>query len=365
MSHSDQISIRYPRLGRRLGKEPLATLPTPVRTAGFACAAGEKTITIKCDDLTGSLYGGNKVRKLEYALWPARVRGKRRIATFGAVGSNHALATALYARSIGLGCTCFLSHQAAAPGIANTLHAHLVNETTIVRFGGAYAKRVAILRERLWNQDYWVIPAGGSSWRGTVGYVNAGLELASQIENGELPAPDRIYIATGTMGTAAGLAIGLAMAGLKSQVEAIRVSVTSICCEKLLHQLVRKTVEVMHRLDSSISTDLVNNVNIRLRHSFFAGGYAHRNIETDSAVKLATDYLGLELESTYTGKAMAALLRDAPETRNEHVLFWNTYNSMPLPAAAGDVSTDRLPQEFHRYLTRPSGSRKSTWVDAE
>jgi 1-aminocyclopropane-1-carboxylate deaminase/D-cysteine desulfhydrase-like pyridoxal-dependent ACC family enzyme len=352
MSHSDQISIRYPQLGRGLGRELLATLPTPVRTVGFTCTSGDKTITIKCDDLTGSLYGGNKVRKLEYALWPARVRGKRRIATFGAAGSHHALATALYAKSIGLDCTCFLSHQAAAPEIAQTLHAHLANETTIVRFGGAYAKRVAILREQLWRRDYWVIPAGGSSWRGTVGYVNAGLELASQIENGELAVPDRIYIATGTMGTAAGLAIGLAMAGLDSRVEAIRVSVTSICCEKLLHQLVRKTIEMMHRLDSSISTGLVNKVNIRLRHSFFAGGYAHRNIETDSAVKFAADYLGLRLETTYTGKAMAALLRDARETRDEHVLFWNTYNSMPLPAAADNVSTDRLPQEFHRYLTR-------------
>jgi 1-aminocyclopropane-1-carboxylate deaminase/D-cysteine desulfhydrase-like pyridoxal-dependent ACC family enzyme len=351
MSHSDQISIRCPRLGRGLGREPLAALPTPVRTVGFPCSSGKKTITIKCDDLTGSLYGGNKVRKLEYALWPARVRGKRRVATFGAAGSNHALATALYAKSIGLGCTCFLSHQAAAPEIARTLHTHLANESTIVYFGGTGAKRLAILRKQLWHRDYWVVPAGGSSWRGTVGYVNAGLELASQIENGELAAPDRIYLATGTMGTAAGLAIGLAIAGLECQVEAVRVSVTSICCEKLLRQLVRKTIEMMHRLDASISTGLVNKVNIRLRHSFFAGGYAHRNIETDDAVKFAADSLGLKLETTYTGKAMAALLRDARATRDEHLLFWNTYNSMPLPAAADTISTDRLPQEFHRYLS--------------
>ena len=352
MSHSDQISTRYPELGRRLGKEPLATLPTPVRTATFKCASGEKTITIKCDNLTGTIYGGNKVRKLEYALWPARARGKKRIATFGAVGSNHALATALYARSLGLGCTCFLSHQATSPEIANTLNAHLANETKIVRFGGAYAKRIAILREHLWNRSYWVVPAGGSSWLGTIGFVNAGLELAAQIEDGKLPAPDRIYIATGTMGSAAGIAIGLAMANLPSRVEAVRVSMTSICNEALLHHLIQKTIEMMNRLDPSVSLKLIGKTNIRMRHSFFAGGYAHRDAETDDAVQFAADHLGLKLEATYTGKAMAALLRDIGKNGDERVLFWNTYNSVQLPATTENLPADRLPGEFQKYLVR-------------
>ena len=253
MSHSDHISEWYPQLGQRLGKEPLTTLPTPIRTVVCKTSAGNRTIHIKCDDLTGEIYGGNKVRKLEYALWSARKRGRKRIATFGAVGSNHALATALYARSVGLGCTCFLSHQRASPEVANTLHAHLANKTNIIRYGGAYAKRIAILRKHLWNRNYWVIPAGGSSWLGTVGFVNAGLELAVQIKDGDIPEPDRIYIATGTMGSAVGLAIGLAMAGLQSQVEAVRVSMTSICNETLMRHLLEKTIEMMSRIDKSVS----------------------------------------------------------------------------------------------------------------
>lgn len=327
----------------------LATLPTPVRTVRCNTTNGEKTIHIKCDDLTGDLYGGNKVRKLEYALWPAVCRGKKRVATFGAVGSNHALATALYARSIGLGCTCFLSHQRASPEVASTLSAHLANETNIVRFGGAYAKRIATLRENLWNRDYWVIPAGGSSWLGTVGFVNAGLELAAQVKNREIPEPDRIYIATGTMGSAAGLAIGLAMAGLLTRVEAIRVSTTSICNESLLHHLLRKTVEMMNRLDDSISTELAGKANIRLRHSFFAGGYAHRDAETENALLFASEQLGLGLDGTYTGKAMAALLADASESTDEQVLFWNTYNSRPPSSLHENLSIESLPEEFRKY----------------
>ena len=350
MSHPDPISTYCPGLAKRLGKESLATLPTPVRTIDGNTLRGTGTLTIKCDNLTGSLYGGNKVRKLEYALRPARDRGRKRIATFGAIGSNHALATALYAKSLGYECTCFLSHQRASAKVAETIRAQLANGTKIVRYGGSYTARIATLREQLWNQDCWVIPAGGSSWLGTVGFVNAGLELAAQIKDDELPAPDRIYIATGTMGSAAGLAIGLAMSGINARVEAVRVSMTSICNDISMQRLIKKTIAMMTRIDSSIPAELATRVNIRLRDSYFAGGYAHSDKATDDAVQFAADELGLDLETTYTGKAMVALLGDSGTRGNENILFWNTYNSQPVLAQASDAEIDQLPREFHRYL---------------
>jgi hypothetical protein len=91
-----------------------------------------------------------------------------------------------------------------------------------------------------------------------------------------------------------------------------------------------------------------------MRHSFFAGGYAHRDAETDDAVQFAADHLGLKLETTYTGKAMAALLGDTGENGDERVLFWNTYNSVQLPATTESLPADRLPQEFRKYLFRNS-----------
>jgi len=366
MSETDHISALLPKLGSKLKKVPLATLPTPVRTVEVSLAPGNRSLAIKCDDQSGTIYGGNKVRKLEYAFGPARARNRKQIATFGAVGSNHALATAMYARSLGYPCTCFLSHQAASAGIARTLNAHLAIDTNIVRFGGAYANRLSVLRRNLQNGNFWVIPAGGSSWLGTIGFVNAALELATQIDKGELTKPDRIYIATGTMGSAAGLAIGLALAGLHCQVEAVRVSMTSICNETLLSAFVRKTLAMMNHLDASVSPDLAKKVNIRLRNSFIAGGYAHTDKETDQALRFARQQLGLDLESTYTGKAMAAILHDFEQGADEQVLFWNTYNSVPIAAVPDDPPIDRLPQEFHKYMQQtadharqPATGRKS------
>jgi 1-aminocyclopropane-1-carboxylate deaminase/D-cysteine desulfhydrase-like pyridoxal-dependent ACC family enzyme len=223
----------------------LASLPTPVREVAVQLDSGERKLSVKYDDQTGVIYGGNKVRKLEYIFPRARDKKCGRLATFGAVGSNSALATALYARQAGFDCTCFLMHQAKTEQIPATLNMHIQNGTELVRYGGAYNKRVQTLRDNLWGRHAWVIPMGGSSWRGTVGFVAAGLELAEQVAAGEIPRPDRIYVGTGTMGTAVGMALGLAIAEFDTEVHAVRASVTEITNEHLMQNLADKTVMMM------------------------------------------------------------------------------------------------------------------------
>jgi hypothetical protein len=89
-----------------------------------------------------------------------------------------------------------------------------------------------------------------------------------------------------------------------------------------------------------VPADLASRTNIRLRNSFFGGGYAHSTPEAEEAIEFAKDQLGIRLESTYTGKAMAALLADTkePESEGLNFLFWNTYYAMPVT-----VPTDHEP----------------------
>jgi D-cysteine desulfhydrase len=351
-SNVNFLDAMFPVLGRAVGRTRLAKLPTPVQRSSFVRNGKSREISIKLDNLSGDLYGGNKVRKLEYLLRPMTRKAIQRFATFGTVGSNHALATAIYARELGFECSCFLMHQRWVSTIAPALLMHAKIGTEIVRFGGDYSARVKILRENLWGRRAWVVPMGGSSWIGTLGFVNAGLELATQIRAGELPVPQDLYVATGTMGTAAGLGLGLALAGLPTEVHAVRVSDTRICNEGLLHRLIRKTALMMHHLDFAVPEDLAQRVKIRLRHSQFAGGYAHSNAQVEAAIGAADEHFGLVLEPTYTGKAMAALLGDLMQNdRHGESLFWNSYNSVALPDA-DDGATDlaAIPVEFRRYL---------------
>ncbi len=347
---SDFLAQSWPRLAEQLPKIGLADLPTPVESRSLRLGDETFAVSIKRDDLTGRLYGGNKVRKLEYLLQKARSRGCQRVATFGTVGSNHALASALYAKTLGFECTCFLSHQATTPTIARTLRLHLANGTEIIRYGGGRASRIATLREHLWHRRAFLIPPGGSNWLGTVGFVAAGLELSAQIDAGDIPMPERLYVANGTMATAVGLALGLALAGLDTQVQAVQVTEDFVSSPTAMRRLLDKTALLLHRLDSSVPADLAARARYEFRIGYLGDGYAKSNESTNAAVALAGDQLGLQLETTYTGKAFAALLDDLGD-RGGNVLFWNTYNSRPLSDPGAEVvAADGLPEAFLRYL---------------
>ena len=350
---ADNLCKALPTLANRLPKTDLADLPTPVECRRMVVRGTGHSITIKRDDLTSQLYGGNKVRKLEYLLRRAKDRNAERVATIGTVASNHALATAMHATSLGFACTCFLTHQARSPKAPLALKMHLRCGTEIVPYGGSRAVRVATMRKYLQGRGAWLIPMGGSNWLGVVGFVNAGLELAAQITDGMAAPPSRLYVANGTMATAAGLALGLALAGLRTEVHAVRVTHDYVANTKAMQRLIGKTATLMRRLDNAVPADIAHRVRLVFRDEFFGGGYAQPTPEAEKAIHLARDQLELTLDSTYTGKAMAALLHDLqrPDTAGEPLLFWNTYNSRPLPVSANRPDDDsRLPREFLRYF---------------
>jgi len=350
---SEQLEIVCPELAKRLPRICLADLPTPVIVRTLNTSAGRRDVTIKCDDASGKLYGGNKVRKLEYLLHRARVLQAKRIATFGTVASNHALATALYAKSLGFDCTCLLSNQARTANVPRVLNMHLKNGTEIVRYGGARSSRIQTLRQHLWNRRIYLIPPGGSNWLGTIGFVNAALELATQVAAGEFDVPDRLYVANGTMATAVGLSLGLALAHMPTEVQAVQVTENFVSSPKAMRRLMVKTAAVMNHLDPSVPSDLADHARCSFRDGFLGDGYARSNTATDTAVGIARDDLGLTLESTYTGKALTAMLHDLEQAEyaTQSMLFWNTFNSRPLHAGTerpDDVTG--LPVEFLRYF---------------
>lgn len=328
----------------------LAQLPTPVRNCPLRVGAKTLNVWVKHDDVSGDHYGGNKIRKLEFILHRAALRKATRVATFGAISSNHALATAIYARQLGLDCTCFLFHQPKSAKTARALALHVDLGTELVAFGGDYRGRIETLRRYAQGRNCWVIPMGGSSWLGTVGFVNAAFELARQVEAGELPCPDELYVATGTMGTAAGLALGLALAGLPTRVQAVRVTDDRFSSVAGLRQLIAKTAMMLRAQGAALPAGVEDRTNVEFRDEFFAGGYAEWDESTERAVGIAAD-AGLTLETTYTGKAMAAVLHDIEHARldRRQLLFWNTYNSRPLPDS-GDFNVEVLPTSFRTYF---------------
>lgn len=337
----------YPGLAERLPQVRLGDFPTPVqRLERLGEDISAPRLFVKRDDMSARAYGGNKIRKLEFLLGRALQRGADRVLTVGAAGSNHALATAIFASGLGLESTSVLYHQPNARQVARNL---LFAKRCGARFELADSARAAgSMRPR----SSFNIPMGGSSILGTIGFVNAGLELAAQVRRGELPPPQRIYVALGTMGTAAGLALGLLAAGLDTTVIAVRVVAPYIANPQKFARLYRNTGRLLRRLDVSFPDCPLEGV--EFRDEFFGGKYALFTPEGMRAVAMAREH-GLELEGTYTGKAFAALLEDlkSPALRDEAILFWNTYNSRPFPNDLDNEDYRELPGGLHRYFEEP------------
>ena len=345
------IEQRFPGIARHLPRIELCERPTPVDVNEIVVDGARVAVAVKRDDLTSPVYGGNKVRKLEYLLRRARDRGASRIATFGAIASNHATATSIFAHREGFDCIGLLSHQTRTPASARALNMHLKLGTRLVEYGGSRAQRIATLRKTLRGQETWVIPLGGTCWLSVVGVIDAALELAAQIESGQLVQPDELYVAMGTMGTVAGIATGLALAGLPTRVHAVRVTDELFASPCMLQRLISKTALLLRRMDSTVPEDLAERVNVNYRPEFFGRGYARATPESERAVALAVDQLGLTLENTYTGKAFAALLAD--RRTDAQTMFWNTYNSTPLPVDTrqpSDIAGGRIPESFLSYF---------------
>jgi 1-aminocyclopropane-1-carboxylate deaminase/D-cysteine desulfhydrase-like pyridoxal-dependent ACC family enzyme len=356
---------QYPSLRQKLPYVSLTDLPTPVqRLDKLGHKLGIGGLYIKRDDLSGRLYGGNKVRKLEFLLGDALQRRAREVVTFGAAGSNHALATAIYAGQVGIKSISMLMPQPNTNYVRrNLLMSHyagaelhlcgsrLEAATTMpmLRLATTYQ----LIRHRFKNGSTPVlIPPGGSSPVGVLGFINAALEFKEQVLNGDIPEPDYIYVASGTMGTAIGLQMGIKLAKLNSRLVSVRVTGENFVNEQRMLDLIEKVNAFLSSLDGSFVGADVTGADLDIRNDYFGKQYALFTEEGMRAVSLMKEYEGIKLDGTYTGKTMAALVADAGKDllKDKTVLFWNTLNSRDFSNYISNIDYHVLPREFHRYF---------------
>ncbi|CAA9372206.1 MAG: hypothetical protein AVDCRST_MAG89-4689 [uncultured Gemmatimonadetes bacterium] len=339
---------RFPALAKHLPWIQLGSLPTPVQQIELP---GRAELWVKRDDLSGEQYGGNKVRKLEFILAEAQRRESQRLITVGAAGSHHALATAVFGRLLGLQVTLVLFPQPLTPHVRDVL---LLDQAFGAELrwaprmelipAAALLARVAHRRERCF-----VIAPGGSDPLGTLGYVDAALELAEQIKAGECPLPGTIHVAAGTLGTTAGLALGFALAGLPIHIRATRITSCLLTNRVALRRLVVHTGKLLRSAGVPVPTVDPVLSRVRLVHDQIGPGYGHPTPAAEACTgRLAS--AGLMLDPTYTSKAAADVLACLDGAGGGVHLLWQTLSAAhPRPPAPADAA--RLPSPFRRYLS--------------
>lgn len=321
---------RFPRRRYTEGKTPIEKL---TRLSEFL---GGPEIYIKRDDLLGLAGGGNKTRKLEFAVADALSQKADTLITCGAVQSNHCRLTLAAAVKEGLKCRLVLeervpdSYNPEASG-NNFLYRLLgVESIKVVPGGSDMAAEMEAVAEELAAEGRkgYVIPGGASNAIGATGYVSCAQEIVEQLFDLGLPI-DHVVTASGSGGTHSGLVTGFLGTNTHIPVTGINVSREKDVQEELIYQLANETAARIG-LDQQVPRE-----KIICFDNYVGPGYSRPTDGMIEAVKLSARLEGILLDPVYTGKTMAGLIdlvRKGHFKKGETVLFLHTGGSPALYA---------------------------------
>lgn len=331
---------------------PLAALPTAVEPASALNDwAPGMDLWVKREDAISPVYGGNKVRRYEYVLADVKARGARRVVTAGGYGSTQVMATARFCQHLGIGCTAVLFDQPVTRFVQRAMRVDVTAGAELV-YGGSYLRTtLETVRARYAHRDHYLILPGAAEPLATLGYLDAVLELAAQVESGAMPRPDVMVLPSGSSGTLAALALGCAWLGWDTEVVGVRIATPWACNRVTVGQLVRETGRWVARRDARFPRDLHRRARWSLWGDALGPGYGFPTPDTAEAMPVYARWTGHAGEVTYSAKMLAGL-RSMARTgrwRGKTVLLWQTLSSVEPPVA--DDADARLPPRLRALLT--------------
>jgi D-cysteine desulfhydrase len=347
---------RFPELKETIPTLGLGIYPSPVRPMpNVAEALGQgyaNKVWVKRDDLNNPDYGGNKVRKFELEYAPLEKRGYDTVATIGGIGTNQGVAAAIFCKLLGLKCAVVLYPQPITDDVRNKLTLFHTTGCQMYKSGGVI-RGIFKLGRVCKPENVYLHAPGGTSPIGNAAFVNAGFELARQVEEGAIPLPDYVYVAAGSTGTFAGLLYGAYLAGLTqkgTQVVGVRVVPRLVANSWMVGWQMRNTHAFLCSRSKQFEREVPRKFpKVIIEGDWVGKGYGHATDSGVAAFKLAAQD-DLELDLTYTGKTMAGMLQRLRKEPHRTALFWVTNHTGDLSSHWKDVDYRGLPKEFHHVF---------------
>ena len=298
---------------KEFDKVSLGIFPTPLyRLPNMSRELGTN-VWIKRDDMCGVALGGNKVRKLEYLLADARNQGYDLVMTTGQAQSNHAMLTAACANRLGMACILVLKKRGVTERKGNQILNYLMGTEVIFvdtdSYDDIYREMDRIAAER--GKKYYQIPCGGSNELGSLGYVDCMKEISLSGQHF-----DYIVAACGSGGTAAGSVLGAKI--YMPDTHVICSMVDSDPFDVIVPELMKKSAAL---LDADVEIPVPDLIDM------CGPGYSIPSAEGNEAIAMMMRLEGIVLDTCYTGKAFAGLVKRAREGAfkpEDNVLFVHT-----------------------------------------
>ncbi|MBS7526301.1 D-cysteine desulfhydrase family protein [Fusibacter paucivorans] len=330
--------------------QPLGFFPTPLYRLDKLSNSLGVNIYIKRDDFTGAnTFGGNKIRKLEYLMGDAVMKGCDTVITFGATQSNHAMQTATAARICGLHPILYLvdlvendSPEMRANLLLDKifgaeLHIEPSNgedmSIGVERSRVAAAEKVAELESE--GRKAYVIPTGGATPVGSSAYIGGYLEIQQQMRAiGQ--NMDYIFLASGTGGTLAGLSGANHYLGEETKIIGIAVGVKNDDYCKTVASLATMALEHIG-IDHAVPENA-----IFVDDHYYAPGYEKPSEMGNEAIRRLARAEGILTDPVYSGKAFSGLIDYVESGKIEpgsNVVFLHTGGATALFAEPEIIGT--------------------------
>ncbi|RYD54402.1 MAG: D-cysteine desulfhydrase family protein [Sphingomonadales bacterium] len=286
----------------------LGYLPTPIEKMARLSVEMGINLSVKRDDFTGFGGGGNMVRKLEFLMADAVAQGAKVLITTGGHQSNHARMTAAAARKFGMKPVLVLRGNRPDVYQGNLLLDHLLGAEIDFLDPEAYFTEINPRMQRYADEatargeKAYIIPLGGASALGAMGYVNAVKELSEQYKTAGQPAPKYVIAPVGTGGTLAGLLVGCSIYWPDTTVFGIAVTGSAIPFSERIAVMATAAAELLG-LDRTWTA-----ADVRIETDYIGPGYSIPSEDGNAAIKIAAQTEGMLLDPVYTGKAFAGIL---------------------------------------------------------
>ena len=336
-----------PSLASSLPFIALAEAPTAVeRCTALADYLGRDDVWMKRDDRISPVYGGNKVRRYEFVLADAKARDATCIVTLGGLASTQVMATARFGQALGIPVSAVLFDQPVTRFTREAILTSVDAGATLIH-GGGYLRSAWRYRSLQQTPGAYVIGPGAATPRANLGYVDAVLELAAQVERGEMPRPDVIVLPTGSSGTLAALCLATAWLGWDTEVVGVRITLPLVCNALTVGFVRERTARWIAARAPEFGRALGKR---RGRYRLYGGalgpGYGYPTRESVEAMQWYERLTGKTGEVTYSAKALVglrAVARDPAYAKNT-ILLWQTLSDVRPVVPEG--TKERVPSDL-------------------
>ncbi len=310
----------------------LGSFPTPLeRAPELGSLLGIADLWVKRDDLTGYSWGGNKVRTIEFLLGDALRLGADTIIVCGGPTSNFAALMAVASAHHGLGVrhVSYGSQPSRAPAAL----AVSAQSGAVIEFTGSPerasmdgAARARADRLRVEGRRPYVVPRGGATAVGALGFANAAFELTEQLQPIGLDDVT-IVLPVGSGGTIAGLIAGWnSTRQAERQAWLLDVAIIGVSVSRPPADLQGAIRSIAAECSALWARNDLPSAGLHCRWSLVDGrgaGFGVGDESEEGLVNELTRRTRFLADSTYNAKALM-WLREASHRLSGPIIYWHT-----------------------------------------